>query len=508
MRMGAAAKVSDHYENGMRLSASGRHAEAIERFERALSERPDDPRVLFALGNTARALGMNRPAEAFYRRVLATDPARLEATVNLANLLRTEGNFAAAAAILLPALARKEAPELLLTLGSVYREQGDDRSAERYYRAALEKRKDFVPALGNLADLIADRGKTEEALALYDRVLKLDAGNAQARLNRAVLHLLRGDLKDGWRDYAARLKVANKVPVAEHALAKWNGGSLKRMRLLVTAEQGIGDQIMFASVLPDLIAQATGEGGTVVLECEPRLQALFARSFSAATVRPWDIETRNGIAHARHGWLKAAGGANLAIELGSLPRYLRKDVASFPARAAYLVPDASEKERWRATLAAAGPAPFTGICWRSGNLAGHRTLQYAPLAAWADFLRALPGTIVCAQYDALAGEVAQLEELSGRRIVVPQAIDQKNEIDRACAMLSALDAVISAPTAVSWQAAALGVPTGKILYDTSWTSFGETHEPFAPACECLTPLARGDWASAFEKAKMLINRLR
>jgi hypothetical protein len=461
--------------------------------------------VLFALGNTARALGLHRPAENFYRRVLALDPARLEATVNLSNMLRSEGNFSAAEAVLLPALAREEAPELLLSLGTVYREQGDDVRAEWHYREALAQRADFVPALANLADLIADRGEIDEAFALYDRALKRDAGHAQARLNRAVLHLLRGDLKSGWRDYAARLKVPNKVPVAEHGLSKWNGGTLKRTRLLVTAEQGIGDQIMFASAMPDLLARAGADGGTILLECEPRLVSLFARSFPNATVRAWDIETRNGVAHARYGWLKSAGGANAAIELGSVARYLRQDLDSFPSPHVYLIPDAAQKAHWRAQFAAAGAGPAIGICWRSGNLAGHRTLQYAPLRAWADFLRDAPGTIVCAQYDALAGEVAQLEAMSGKKIVVPQGIDQKTEIDRACAMLAALDAVISAPTSVSWQAAALGIPTGKLLYDTSWTSFGKSCEPFAPACECLTPRTRGDWASGFEKALLLVN---
>jgi hypothetical protein len=304
------------------------------------------------------------------------------------------------------------------------------------------------------------------------------------------------------------LKVPNKVPVADHGLARWSGNALKGTRLLVTAEQGVGDQIMFASVIPDLIAHAHADGGTILVECEPRLVSLFARSFPDATVKAWEIETRNGIAHARHGWLKNAGGANAAIELGSLPRYLRPDVDSFPSPHAYLVPDAGEKARWRAIFESTGPGPYFGICWRSGNLAGHRTLQYAPLKAWADFLRDTPGTVVCAQYDALAGEVAQLEEMSGKQIVVPRGVDQKNEIDRACAMLAVLDAVISAPTAVSWQAAALGVPTGKVLYDTSWTSFGKSHEPFAPSCECLTPRTRGDWASGFEKARALISRLR
>jgi tetratricopeptide (TPR) repeat protein len=503
-----AKKLSDPFDEGMRLSAAGCHAEAINKFERALAERPDDPRVLFALGNTARALGLHRPAESFYRRVLAFDASRLEATVNLSNLLRSDGNFSAAEAVLLPALAREEAPELQLALGTVYREQGDDVRAERRYRAALAGRADFVPALANLADLIADRGEIDEALALYDRALKRDAGHAQARLNRAVLHLLRGDLKSGWRDYAARLKVPNKVPLADHGLTKWSGGPLKRTRLLVTAEQGIGDQIMFASTIPDLLARANADGGTLLLECEPRLVDLFARSFPGATVRAWNIETKNGIAHARYGWLRSAGGARASIELGSVPRYLRPVGDSFPSPHAYLVPDAEEKARWRRQFESAGSGPYVGVCWRSGNLAGHRTLQYAPLKAWADFLRDAPGTVVCAQYDALAGEVAQLEEMSGRKVFVPQGIDQKNEIDRVCAMLAALDAVISAPTAVSWQAAALGVPTGKILYDTSWTSFGRSYEPFAPSCECLTPHTRGDWASGFEKALTLISRPR
>ncbi len=508
MGMRAAAKTSDPYETGMRLSASGHHAEAISQFERALANRPDDPRVLFALANTARALGLNRPAEAFYRQVLASDSARLEATVNLANLLRSEGNFTAAEALLIPALAREAAPELLLALGSVYREQGDDVRAERHYREALAKRSDFVPALVNLADLIADRSEGDAALALYDRALKREGGNAQARLNRAILHFLRGDLKSGWRDYTARLKVANKVPVPDHGLAAWSGSTLRRTRLLVTAEQGIGDQIMFASVIPDLLARAESDGGSVLLECEPRLVSLFARSFPKASVHAWAIETRNGIAHAQQGWVKSAGGANAAIELGSLSRTLRREIESFPARHAYLVADADEKALWRRQFEGDGPGPYVGICWRSGHATGHRALQYAPLQAWADFLRDLPGTIVCAQYDALAGEVAQLEAMSGRKMIVPPGIDQKNEIDRACAMLAALDAVISAPTAVSWQAAALGVPTGKLLYDTSWTSFGRTHEPFAPACECLMPQTRGDWSSGFAQAKALISRLR
>jgi tetratricopeptide (TPR) repeat protein len=495
----------DPYTEGLALSAANRHAEAIARYEAALSERPGDIRVLFALGNTASALGMPKPAESFFRQVLALEPERIEALVNLANLLRAEGQFEAAKALLAPALARSpKAPELWLTLGSVYREQGDVAQATAHYREALVLKPDYAPALGNLADVLADDGEIDDALALYETVLAADPDNAQAKLNRAIVHFLKGDLAEGWRDYEARLDIG-KAPRADRPLPRWNGESLKNTRLLVRAEQGIGDQIMFASLIPELAARAEREGGTIVIECEPRLGALFARSFPTVEVKSSCIETREGIPVARYEWLEAEGGVGAAIEIGSLPQLLRGDISRFPKPHRYLVTHASEAEYWGKTFRQAGHGPWIGFCWRSGLGGGARETQYAPLHAWANFLRMLPGTLVCAQYDARVEEISALETMSGRKIFVAQGLDQKNELDRTCAMLSALDAVASAPTAVSWLAAAAGVPTAKILYDTSWTSFGEPVEPFAPACALMMPDKRGDWADSFAKAARWIS---
>lgn len=507
--MPVSARISSsEYDCGLRLSREGRHAEAIGCFERALHTQPDDTRVLFALGNTARALGLARPAEGFYRRVLAIEPSRLEALVNLANLLRANGDVRAAQALLAPALTRNpESPELWLTLGSVYRDMGDTVEAEGHWRQALALKSGYPAALGNLADLLADSGQHDAAFALYERALKAEPHNAQARLNRAILHLLKGNLRDGWRDYAARLKVAGKTPRCAHNLSRWTGGSLKRMRLLVTPEQGVGDQLMFASMVPELLGRATEEGGALVLECDPRLTPLFARSFPGACVRAADWKSANGGITAQYGWLKSCGGANAAIEMGSLPRWLRNDTADFPNPNAYLVADADERGRWRAQYESTGEGPFVGVCWRSGKLGGSRNLQFAPLDAWGRFLKCLPGTIVCAQYDAATEEIETLEQASGRRILAPQGIDQKQELDRACALFSALDAVVSAPTAVSWLAAGAGVPTYKILYDTSWTSFGCTFEPFAPSCQCIMPEKPGDWHSTFANALTQLRRL-
>jgi Flp pilus assembly protein TadD len=501
------------YEQGLKLSSQGRHLEAIQCFEQALAGKPDDSKVLFALGNTAQALGMASPAETFFRQVLALEPGRLEALINLANLLRTQGQFAAAAALLLPALTRNPgSPELHLTLGSVWREQGEHDKAGNCYRAALALHPDYPPALANLADLLTVQSDFDQARTLYDRAIKQDGGNAQARLNRAILHFLTGNLKEAWRDYAARIDLPGKVPAinknnSEHRLTTWTGGPLKKTRLLVRAEQGVGDQIMFASAFGDLAARAVREGGAVLLETEPRLVSLVARSFPTCTVRPAQLRSANGLVMADYGWLRSAGGANAVTLMGSVPRYLRADLESFPVSNAYLKPDAREQKYWRETFAAQGTAPFIGLCWRSGKSGGHRASQYAPLAAWGEFLRALPGTLVCAQYDAAADEIAELERLSGRSIFVPPGLDQKNELDRTAAMLSMLNLLVSAPTAVSWLGAATGVTTLKVLYDTSWTSFGQRFEPFAPSCTCLMPKVRGDWADCFAQARKIIARL-
>lgn len=500
-RMTLPLRAGDPYRTGLKHAAEGRHLEAIEAYQAALAVAPDDARVLFALGNTARALGMSEASEDFFRRVLTLEPGRIEASVNLANLLRERGDLAAAEAVLAPALARApDAAELWLAMGSVERARNDLDAAEHHFREALARQPDYPPALGNLADVLADRGEVDEALALYDRVIKRDGKNPQARLNRAMLHFLKGNLRDAWRDYAARLRIPGKAPRPEHRIAPWTGGPLKKQRLLVTAEQGIGDQLMFASLVPELVARAAEGGGSLILECEPRLVPLFARSFPAARVMPADLDAKGGVVTARYGWLKQLGGANAAVEMGTVPRYLRGDLDSFPAPHAFLVPDAEERQRWSAWLGERGAGPVTGICWRSGKSGGSRGLQYAPLAAWADFLRDLPGEIVCVQYDAGPEEIAELEKLSGRTIHVPPGIDQKQELDRACALLAALDTVVSAPTAVSWLSAGAGVPTFKILYDTSWTAFGRDHEPFAPSCRCLMPDRLGNWPDAFAKA--------
>ena len=494
-------RPSAPFREGQALAQAGRYAEAIDRFQQALALRPDDLDTLFALGKVAEALGHGTAAEDFFRRVLSQSPDQVEALVSLGNLLRGQGRLAETIDLLQPAIQRAPGQaDLWMTLGSALREGGDAANAEVFYREALRLAPRSALAIGNLAELLTDAGDITGALELHERAVRLDPRNSQARLNRGLLLLQEGDLEPGWRDYEHRLKIKGREIVADHRLGRWLGETRPGFRLLVTAEQGVGDQIMFASLIPELSERLAANGGGLVLEAEPRLAPLFARSFPAATVHAWDLQTVGGQIRAGYAWLAEAGGADATIALGSLPGLLRSAPDAFPDRAAYLQPDAAERARWRAWLEASGPGPFVGMSWRSGLGGGFRDREYAPPEAWAGFIAKLGATPVMLQYSAEPQEIGALEAASGRTLLTPPGLDQRNELDRTAALAAALDAVVTAPTATAWLSAAVGAPTLKLLHKTTWTAFGLDHEPFAPACRLVRTPPGGDWTATFDLA--------
>ena len=133
IRARLAACHAHAYDQGLKLSSARTAFRGHRLFrDRRWRPQPDDIAVLFALGNTAQALGMPAPAAEFFRQVLALEPGRIEALVNLANLLRAQGQFEAAARLAAnrPWRAIPKVPELQLTLGSVWRESRRPRTGQ------------------------------------------------------------------------------------------------------------------------------------------------------------------------------------------------------------------------------------------------------------------------------------------------------------------------------------------------------------------------------------------
>ena len=197
------------------------------------------------------------------------------------------------------------------------------RQGEYCARRALECDPKSTPALINLGEVLRGRSKIEGTIACLEQALRINPESPLAHWNFALALLARGDFERGWQHYEWRER-ANQVSIDPYPQPRWNGEPLAGRRLLVHAEQGLGDEILFASCYDDLLRL----GGHCVLVCDPRLAAAAA-----------------AIVSSRYGALVFSGAktgsrpnsdkpVDWQIPAGSLPKMFRRRAEDFPDSAA------------------------------------------------------------------------------------------------------------------------------------------------------------------------------
>ncbi|WP_376959882.1 tetratricopeptide repeat protein [Azospirillum sp. A26] len=505
---------------GLTLLRLGRVKAAIHWHRLAIALNPAFAEALGNLGVALQADAAVPEAATLHRRTARLRPMQAESWGNLAAALLAARRFAEAAnactraAALAPALAG-----VLTTAGAAAKGLGRFAEAARHARRSLR----LVPASpkgwSNLGMALAGLGRWDDALhahrhamalapdlpdvlvnhghtllmrgerrlaALFaDRTLRLAPGRAEARMNRALLRLADGDLDGGWADYAHRFATGDAVS-RRLDIPEWQGEPLTGRRILVWAEQGLGDEILFGTALPDLLAQA----GKVIVECDPRLAGLFARALPAAEVRAPGADSRDADCHA---------------PLGSVAARLRPDLRRFRATSPLLAADPGLAVGWRERLATLGPGLRVGICWRSSRMTADRAGAYSRITQWSPVF-GVPGiAFVSLQYD---GHDAEREEALHRFGTVLHHwpdLDQRNDLDGVAALMSGLDLVISAPTAVGELAAALGVPVWRIAGAGDWSTLGTAVRPWFPTMSLIG--RSGDHDAALAAVAQRLRRL-
>ena len=171
-------------------------------------------------------------------------------------------------------------PKAHYNLGNVYKDLERLSDASACYRRALYIDPRLAEAHINLGVVLQQQGRLDDAIASHGRAIELRPDDAEARFHRALTWLLAGDLERGWDEYEWRWRYDTKP--RDFAFPVWDGGDLFDKTILVYAEQGIGDEILFASCLPDVLRLAS----RCVVECDPRFLPLLARSFPLAEVVP------------------------------------------------------------------------------------------------------------------------------------------------------------------------------------------------------------------------------
>ena len=363
------------------------------------------------------------------------------------------------------------------SLGFIYRRTHRAAQALACYENAIALQPRDVESIANRAIALQDLGRLEDAVAGYEAALAIDPNYVLARFHRSLALLAKGNYAEGWRDYELRL-VSSENPLPPPAAPRWDGSKLEGRSILVRGEQGIGDQIMFASCLPQLIADA----GSCTFECSPKLVSLFERSFPEARVRAGGAEDPR------------APRPDFEVPLGSLASHYRRSAQDFPRHSGYLKADPVRTREWRSRLAALGPGLKIGISWRGGTAVSRVALRSIPLEAW-ERVFALPGVrFVSLQYtEGAASELAALARNGGPDVTHWQeAID---DYDETAALVAALDLTVSVCTSVVHLAGALARPVWVLTPQAPEWRYGTRGEamPWYPSARLFRQERLGEW---------------
>lgn len=319
---------------------------------------------------------------------------------------------------------------------------GDHEGAVASCREAIRLNAKSPGIMVTLGSALLALGRADEAMAAYRRALKVLPTYPDALFHQGMLNLMRGRYRDGWAGFEYRFRIARGTK--RRGEPRWNGTSLRGRTLHVLREQGLGDDIMYSSCYPQLIADARH----CVIECEPRLERLFRRSFPQAEFVPIvDNAIKSEVLERKD--------VDVRIFSASVPGYLRNSMRDFPEHQGYLRSDPARAAHWRDQLASLGPGLKVGLSWRGGTVYTHRNRRTLSLETLQPLL-AIPGVHwINLQYGDRAGEIATFSAAHGITITDwPEAID--GDYDETAALVDGLDLVISVCTSVIHLTGALG----------------------------------------------------
>lgn len=425
------------------LRQSGDPAGAEQHGRRAVELAPAEPRYRLVLADVFDEAG--RHAESLEQVSLAQEyaPEQIDVLQRLILKLDHVGQYDAALRIAERAM-RELGPrfETHHFLGYARFSTGDHEGAVAACREAIRLNGKSPGIMVTLGSALLALGRADEAMAAYRRALKVLPTYPDALFHQGMLNLMRGRYRDGWAGFEYRFKIPRGTK--RRAEPRWNGTSLRGRTLHVLREQGLGDDIMYSSCYPQLIADAKH----CVIECEPRLEKLFRRSFPQAEFVPIvDNAIKSEVLERKD--------VDARIFSASVPGYLRNSLRDFPEHQGYLFADPARAAYWRGQLARLGPGLKVGLSWRGGTVYTHRNRRTLLLETLQPLL-AIPGVHwVNLQYGERAGEIAAFSAAHGIAITDwPEAID--GDYDETAALVDGLDLVVSVCTSVIHLTGALG----------------------------------------------------
>lgn len=429
------------------------HSDAVSAFRRAISLSPHIPGAFLGLGVALHEAGDRVGAKQAYTQAISLNPGFIEAHCNLGNLARDELDFA---------------------------------TAVLHYRSALELEPAQSVVWGNLAVALQESGQLDAALQAYDKAIGIEPDNPEIRRNRGMALLAKGHFVEGWRDYEFRWQTKRFRSIRrEWPVHEWDGGDLTGKRILVHAEQGLGDTLMFCRYLPMLQKL----GAQVVFECADILHPIIATLQKDLKIITPGTAVSNVDCHAA---------------LLSLPGLMGTTVESIPADVPYLHAPAWRMEKWQRIVKSWPKGLKIGIAWRGSPDHARDEIRSPGLQPFMKLTEDAGVTLVSLQKQGGAEELATIE--GAGKIIDPTS--QIHDFADTAVLMANLDAVVSCDSAPLHLAGALGIPTSAVLPHVSewrWGQGGET-TPWYPEMALVRQRTPGNWASVFSEITAELKR--
>jgi Flp pilus assembly protein TadD len=478
------------FHQGTDLLRAGRYADAEFYLRESLRMRPDEPDTLNNLGTAVWQQGRVPEADTIYRQAYQLKPDDFAIVNNIGNSLWEQQRLHEAACYYRRALElQRESHETWMNLGVLLTDLGRFDEAINCINESLRIRPDSHDALSNLGATLARQGKWDEARACYDRAIRLQYYYPEAHRNLAFALLADGDFERGWAEYEWRSRCRKHISYNPGG-TRWNGEALQGRNIVLHAEQGMGDTLMFVR----FAARVKARGGRVLVLCPAPLVRLVARCKDVEAVSEGSTPLP---AHELH------------APLLSLPLILGCTPATIPADIPYLCPDPDTIALWRPVvqraLACDGKAPgfSIGITWQGNPLNRSDRCRSFPLGELAPVAE-LPGVrLLSLQKD---DGVDQLPGLAGRFRVAELTdpagglSDERDFLDTA-AVISELDLVVTPDSAVAHLAGSMGKRVWVALpYVAEWRWMkGRQDSPWYPTMRLFRQTTPGDWNGVFAR---------
>ncbi|MEW6257720.1 MAG: tetratricopeptide repeat protein [Pseudomonadota bacterium] len=469
------------------LLEMGDAAGAAAAAEQALAAAPGHVDALALLAQ-ARFVGLDfAGAETAALQAVEAAPVRTDLRVFLAQILRRMERFDDAIAQCDAAL--KLDPRLapaLFERGEALRAKGDAVRGLSDIDAALALAPRLVEAGVARGYLLADLGRIGEIRPALERALRNGPDHPDAVFHLAMDDLALGHWSKGWKGYEARARIIPPT-YTPLAFARWDGREIPNA-LVVLGEQGFGDAIQFARLVPLL----TGRGFPVHFQVSAPLVPLFRSLHPQVNV----VSDLSGI--------DTSGSGLRWVPLGSLPLLLEADPAQWPA-APYLAAEPDRVRQWRHVRE--GEEFIIGLTWQGSTRRDLDVGRSAPLAAFAP-LAALEGVKLVAIQRNAGTEQIDGVPFRARLLRLDEDFDADGAFLDTAALLQHLDLVVTTDTSMAHLTGALGRPgivALRAVPDWRWGREG-TDSVFYRSLALVRQARPGDWGGVFETIAEMVRR--